>query len=179
MNDAFARSSALLVATTALLVGCTGHLNRSDTLTIAGAEQPLPDLEGRMPGELPANEGPSLTSGRDGSPASHDRSHWERTTVAVAPRQVEVQPHFVDRVAYDRGTGRARGDAPTRETALELGGDGGAQALEALAAPFRAAADLVFAPVRFLATPPGATVRSPAEPPRPNPTLPPVAEAGA
>jgi hypothetical protein len=153
----------------ALLAGCTGALNQSDDLLGApGADPSLPDLAGTMPGPLPADEGPSLTHG-------HDRSHWtephgnmtEKARIVVVERQVEVQPWYVSVVSYDKGTARARGEAPTAITALEVHGDGGAQALEGVAAPFWAAFDLLASPVRMVILPPWSLVRVPETPPIP------------
>ncbi len=152
--NALLRSLPLSLAMTLGYAGCTGNLNRSDGLV----DSNLPDLEGRMPGEPPASEAPSLSNGAD-------RQHWDKTTIVIARRQVEVQPWGVSDVQYDKSTARERGDFPTSATVLEGPGDAGMAAWEATAAPFWAATDLLMSPIRVFIAPPWATVRVPQHPP--------------
>lgn len=156
--------SPLLVACAAIgLAGCTGHLNRADGLISASStdgsvSNELPDLAGRMPGALPANETPSLNGGLD-------RSTWTPTVVRIERRQVEAQPHYATERLYDHSTARERGEWPTPLTSLEVSGNGGAAALEGVVAPFNAAFDLVAFPCRLFRAAPWSTTRVPSTPP--------------
>lgn len=165
MRGSFVGFQLLLVAGLAL-GGCTGHLNQEDDLL----GSPLPDLAGPMPNPNP--ETPEL------KPTAGDRSAWQPTVVVVERRQVEVQPWYVTQMSLDRefvgasegGTARSRNEFPTKQSALELEGDGGRVALLGVYAPVAAVGDWLLMPIRFFAAPPGTTVRVPAEPPPLRPT---------
>lgn len=154
------RGVALLaLGAAAGLGGCTGALNRADGLI--GCD--VPDLAGRMPGALPADETASLQG--------LDRSGWTKTVVRVERRQTEAQPFYTTERHYDHSTARERGEWPNPTSALEVSGDSGAAALEGVAAPFNAAWDLVAMPVRMFITPPWSTVRVPQQPPSLSPSV--------
>ncbi|MBL9119877.1 MAG: hypothetical protein JNL80_08185 [Phycisphaerae bacterium] len=131
------------------LGACTGHLNQSDGLL--GTQ--LTDLEGRIPGAIPANETPSLHG--------LDRSAWERTTVRVERRQVESLPSYTSRVLYDHSTARERGERPTITSVLEGDGSGYRASAEAFSSPVFAALDLLMMPVRLVTSPPLRIERAP------------------
>lgn len=141
------------------LGGCTGALNRADGLI--GCE--VPDLAGRMPGPIPANESPSLQG--------LDRSGWAKTVVRVERRQTEAQPFYTTERHYDHSTGRDTGEWPNPTSSLEVSGDRGAAALEGVAAPFNAAWDLIAMPVRMFISPPWSTIRVPQQPPSLSPSV--------
>lgn len=132
------------------LAACTGHLNQTDGLL----GTTLTDLEGRVPGALPANETPSLNG--------LDRSAWERTTVRVERRQVESLPSYTTTVLYDHSTARERGERPTITSVLEGDGSGYRATAEGFSSPVFAALDLLLMPVRLVTTPPLRTERTPA-----------------
>lgn len=154
--------------TMAALVGCTGHLNQEDDLFGSGT----PDLAAPMPG-VPQETAASLNPDRADS---HDRSHWTPVVIEVERRQVEVQPWYVTRsdIVANRAEAnrRSRGEYPTLLSSLEEDDDGGANALEGLVAPVWAVGDLLWSPIRMIQTPPGTTLRVPAEPPSLMPAAP-------
>jgi hypothetical protein len=145
---------AAVAALTLLATGCTGGLNQGDGLD--GVT--LPDLTGRMPGPEP--------TGEPQAPTMVDRAAWtDTTTILVVQRQVEVQPTYVSEYLYGTPPARSTGAWPTTTTALETDTNGGARALEGVAAPAWAAWDILVAPVRVILQPPGTTLRAPAQPP--------------
>jgi hypothetical protein len=167
-------SEITLLAATTALVGCTGHLNQEDDLLGAGT----PDLAAPMPG-VPEETVASL---KPDQADSHDRSHWTSVVIEVERRQVEVQPWFVTRpdIVANRAEAnrRSRGEYPTLMSSLEEDDDGGANALEGLLAPLWAVGDLLWSPIRMIQTPPGTTLRVPAEPPSLTPAAPERPEIG-
>jgi hypothetical protein len=145
-------TAALAIAAAWGLGGCTGNLNQSNGLF--GSE--LPDLAGRLPATLPANDSPSLNG--------LDRSAWEPTVIRLERRQVETNPSYASNVLYDRSTARERGEWPSTESSLEGGGSAYRATAESFSAPVFAAFDLVAMPVRFFFNCPCNVVRQPAAP---------------
>jgi len=149
--------------TLASVAGCTGGLNQSDGPLVPSPSDGGEREEPRMPGPLP---GPIAPADVRPFTRTADRSTWEKTTVVVEQRQVQAQPTYVGEPLCDRTTARQRGEIPTTTTVLEEGGNGGTMALEAVAAPFWFAWDIVASPVRNVMRPPGTTERVPVSPAR-------------
>jgi len=135
--------------------GCT-PLNDHDGLI--GAEPgALPDLRGDVVG-APARDD-AIAGGRtlDGL----DRRHWSVTTVLIPAGQVEHQPTYFEPAHLAKGTARAEELPPTTDTVLEGPSDGDSLLLEAAAAPFVFAGEMVILPVRAIFDPPWSVHRSP------------------
>jgi hypothetical protein len=116
-----------------LLAGCAKIDN--DRLTV-GPEN-VSSLSGPQDAQrLTPARGPSITS--------IGREDWEPVTITVWTDGVQHNDHLTDGGPhYTRAAARQRAESPTVDSSHELGLGGGAQAVEGLAAPFRAAWDVV------------------------------------
>lgn len=93
-----------------------------------------------------------------------DRSRWNRTTIVVPVGTVAHQPTYATSPAglIASPAPRHGGAFPTPESAVDVSGDAGDRALDALADPFVAAADIVLFPIRAVESPPWSEASSPA-----------------
>lgn len=147
------------IARTVLTVACISAAGcqavDNDRLTIAG--EPLPvvaDSEGHASAPLTEATGPSLTG--------VDRSNWPEDEIVVWQDGVRHHPHYTSNSPhYANATARQRGEYPTFESSLELGGDGGAQFWEAFSAPVWGGMDVVLFLPRAVMRGPGSIVASP------------------
>lgn len=143
------------------LAGCDADPNARPTV---GEGLTIETLSGQDAAPEPriaaAPDAPSLR--RD----SLSREHWARRPFDVPPDRPYHQPAY----RFDRDdpglldtTSRQRFAYPTQSTALEAGDDqsDADQALEAVALPFVAGAELVAMPVRMVGQPPWTRERSP------------------
>lgn len=150
-------------------------MNESNGLL--GAEPgALPDLEGPAPAGGGHTSVSSATIGTGGPTLQGlDRRHWPTIVVRVPPGQVEHQPVYFERLHLAKGPARNEGVAPTTATVLEGPSDGGSLLLEAGAAPFVFAGELVLLPLRAVLDPPWSVKRAPEALPGP-PMAPDVAD---
>lgn len=141
----------LLPCAAACLAGCATPTNRLwtvDGVTVAEAIDAGAPTEAAPP--------PAASRGAD-------RSGWAPTAFVVPVGWVAHQPTYATPPAGVAGPApRHDGRYPTPESAVDASSDPGARALDALAEPFLAAADIVLFPIRAAQTPPWSTVSSPA-----------------
>ena len=92
-----------------------------------------------------------------------DRSRWNRTTLVVPVGTVAHQPTYATSPAgpFSRPAPRHGGAFPTPESSVDVSGDAGDRALDALAEPFVAASDIVLFPLRAAQGPPWSEASSP------------------
>lgn len=126
------RAALTLIAATAL-----GGCAKIDNARLTVGPEHISSLSGPGDAErLKPAAGPSLTT--------IGREDWEPITVIVWPDGVQHNDHLTDGgPRYTRASARQRSESPTLDSSLGLGADRGVQAVEGLAAPFRAAWDVV------------------------------------
>lgn len=148
-----------LGAVVLLLAGLPACTPMNESNGLIGAEpNALPDLDGHAP----AIDAEARYA--DGTPTLQglDRRHWPTVVLLMPSGQVEHQPYYFESLHLASGPARNEKLAPTTETVLEGSSDGGSLLLEAAAAPFVTAGELVILPVRAIIDPPWSVHRSPA-----------------
>jgi len=132
----------------------------NETNGLLGAEpNALPDLDGHAPAlDAEARYASSAAPTLQGL----DRRHWPTVVLLMPSGQVEHQPSYFEPLHLASGPARNQSLAPTEETVLEGSSDGGSLVLEAAAAPFVTAGELVILPVRAIIDPPWSVHRAPA-----------------
>lgn len=106
--------------------------------------------------------GPSDVATTDaGAPSSRasrgaSRDGWERTLFVAPTGEVSHRPTYarVPTSYSAQKDPRRDGEFPTAESALAAEGDPGAEMMQAFAAPFWAAADIIRFPIAAIVTPP-------------------------
>ncbi len=109
------------------------------------------EIDTLMPTKAEARRERQAYTGPSPSVVGVARSNWQATTIGVPISGVNHHPHYTDdKPRFAKETARARGEYPTQATVLETGTSEsvGSLALEGVAAPARAAWDIIRFPVR-------------------------------
>jgi hypothetical protein len=123
-----------------LLVGCSTDANSRSTI---GAQRALPAID----------PGASGSANAAGATTRLDRGDWTAVEFRVPVDGTVHAPLWKSGPSFGDDHPRAHGLYPTKETALDLGGDSGDELARGFTEPVRALVDLAILPVRAVLDP--------------------------
>lgn len=143
--------SALACSVGCLQGGCSPAANRSTTLAGLPAAEAIIPPAGRSDIAAASTGAPSSRASRGAS-----RDGWERTVFIAPAGEVSHRPTYarIPTSYSEHKNPRRDGEFPTAESSLTAEGDSGAETMQAIAAPFWAAADIIRFPIAAILTPP-------------------------
>lgn len=159
-------AALVVTGTAALLCGCTSINSETGPSSPGGPAVSLdtltPTATAKARDRMPAK--PDAGAAAAPSVVSVTRENWKATPFDVPVSGVQHHPIYTDdKPRFARETARARGEYPTQLTVLDVTtqSSGGSLALEGLAAPVRAAWDVVRMPVLAVRNAPWSVQQSP------------------